>query len=134
MRPLAWRAALLLGFLVLGNCNGEKMPTASTVEMDADDDGREVHLQMGQTLVVTLESNPSTGYRWEVAVNDAAILRPMGEPQFQPESAAIGAGGMEIFRFEAVGIGRTHLELIYRRPWEEGVEPLQTFTLRVVVR
>ncbi|MGC9358653.1 MAG: protease inhibitor I42 family protein, partial [Anaerolineae bacterium] len=45
-----------------------------------------------------------------------------------------GAGGVQVFRFRAATTGRTTLELIYHRPWEEDVEPLQTWSVEVVVR
>jgi predicted secreted protein len=41
---------------------------------------------------------------------------------------------VEVFRFEAVEAGETLIELVYHRPWEEGVEPLETFSIQVIVR
>ena len=62
----------------------------------------------------------------------------MGEAEFKPsetgEPPLVGAGGWEIFRFKALSTGQTSLKLVYHRPWEEGVEPLKTFSLQVVVR
>ena len=43
-------------------------------------------------------------------------------------------GGVEIFRFEAAAQGEATLELVYRRPWEEGVEPFEVFSISAVVR
>ena len=45
----------------------------------------------------------------------------------------VGVGGTEIFRFEA-STGETSLSLVYHLPWEKDVEPLETFTVQVVVR
>lgn len=58
----------------------------------------------------------------------------MGEAGFEPESEVIGAQGIQTLRFEAVNVGKTALKLVYRRPWEEDVEPLETFSIKVVVR
>ena len=62
----------------------------------------------------------------------------MGEAEFKPsetgEPPLVGAGGWEIFRFKAISAGQMILQLVYHRPWEEGVEPLETFSLWVVVR
>jgi hypothetical protein len=41
--------------------------SSGQVELTAADDGRQIELNSGQTLVVSLESNPSTGYSWERA-------------------------------------------------------------------
>jgi inhibitor of cysteine peptidase len=105
------------------------------VKASVDDAGREKQLKKGQTLVVTLEGNPTTGYSWEVAEPlDEQVLRQVGEPEFKSESDALGAGGVQILRFEAVNAGRTTLKLAYRRPWEEDVEPLETYSIQIVVR
>lgn len=124
---------LILSALILSGCG-----PAKEVKLDAAANGRQVELQKGQTLVITLESNPSTGYRWEVVESDESILRQMGEPEFKVsdprEPPPPGAGGLEIWRFEATNAGQMALELVYHRPWEEGEEPLETFSLHVTVR
>jgi predicted secreted protein len=35
---------------------------------------------------------------------------------------------------EAVNVGKATLNLVYHRPWEKDVEPLNTYSLQVVVR
>jgi len=108
------------------------------VNVDEEDDGSQVELEQGQILVVTLKSNPTTGYRWEVVETQESILEQMGEAEFKPsqtgEPPLVGAGGWEIFRFKAISAGQTSLKLVYHRPWEEGVEPVDTFSIQVVVR
>lgn len=107
------------------------------VNVDENDDGSQIELEQGQVLVVTLESNPTTGYRWEVAEIQESILEQMGEAEFKAsetgEPPLVGAGGWEIFRFKAISAGQTTLKLGYHRPWEEGVEPINTFSIEVVV-
>jgi len=92
---------------------------------------------LGQVFTVTLESNPSTGYRWEWVDHQDSIVEQMGEAQFKPRETGdpplVGAGGWESFDFKAVHPGQMTLKLVYRRPWEEGVEPLKTFSLQVTV-
>jgi predicted secreted protein len=99
-------------------------------------DGR-VTVVLGQIFTVTLESNPSTGYRWEWVDDQDSIVEQMGEAQFKPRETGdpplVGAGGWESFDFKAVNQGQMTLKLVYRRPWEEGVEPLKTFSLQVTV-
>ena len=122
--------AVLLGALVLlVACSSSK-----EFKLDADDNGRQIELEKGQILVITLEANPTTGYIWEIAKHEQHVLRQVGEAGFEPESEAIGAQGIQTLRFEAVNVGKTALKLVYRRPWEEDVEPLETFSIKVVVR
>ena len=110
-------------------------PQQQEVKASIDDAGREMELKKGQTLVVTLEGNPTIGYSWEVAEPlDEQVLRQAGEAEFKAESEALGAGGVQILRFEAVNAGQITLKLVYHRPWEKDVEPLETYSLQVVVR
>jgi inhibitor of cysteine peptidase len=113
-------------------------PLPIEVHVDVDDASSQVELEEGQILVVTLESNPTTGYRWEQVENQESILEQMGEAEFKlsetGEPPLVGAGGWEIFRFKAISAGQMTLQLVYHRSWEEGVEPLKTFSLKVVVR
>jgi inhibitor of cysteine peptidase len=110
-------------------------PQQQEVKASIDDNGREKQLKKGQTLVVTLEGNPTTGYSWEVAEPlDEQVLRQASEPEFKAESEALGAGGVQVLRFEAVNAGQITLKLVYHRPWEKDVEPLETYSIQVVVR
>ena len=61
--------ALLAAF---SNCT-----TMKDIQVAARDNGGRVELKPGQVLVVTLESNPSTGYQWEVVAVDTAVLQPI---------------------------------------------------------
>ncbi len=106
----------------------------SAISLSADDAGRRIELSKGHTLNISLASNPTTGYRWEAKDLDEEILRQIGEPEFESQSKLVGAPGVEILRFQAVGAGRTALNLVYRRSWEMNVQPLETYSVEVVVR
>jgi predicted secreted protein len=103
--------------------------------LTAADDGSEIELKKGQLLVITLEANLTTGYTWEVAEPlDERVIRQVGEIEFVPESDLIGAGGVQIIKFEGVGADQTTIKLVYHRPWETEVElTLGTFSVQVVV-
>jgi len=107
------------------------------VNIDENDADSQVELEQGKIFVVTLESNPTTGYSWEVVETQESILEQIGEAEFKPsqtgEPPLVGAGGWEIFRFKAISTGQMTLQLVYHRPWEEGVEPVKTFSLQIVV-
>ncbi|MBW7990204.1 MAG: hypothetical protein FVQ84_09350 [Planctomycetes bacterium] len=107
------------------------------INVNIEDEGGQVELEQGQILVVTLESNPTTGYSWEQAENQEPILEQMGQPEFKQSLTGgrpvAGGSGWEIFRFKAVSAGQMTLQLVYHRAWEEGVEPVNTFSLNVVI-
>jgi len=126
--------ALLLTVLILTiGCS-----TSKEVKVVASATGSLVELRKGQTLVFTLESNPTTGYQWEVIENDESVLQQKGEAEFKSSDTsnppASGKGGTETFRFYAQNTGNGTLKLVYHRSWEKEVEPLKTFTLQVKVR
>lgn len=118
-----------LAFMFRRGAPGE----APTKVITAAQAGTEVALQVGERLAVTLEGNPTTGYTWMVATADPAMLTQLGEPEFQPASDALGAGGMQTLRFAAIGAGTTPLTLIYVRPFEPNAPPLATFNVLVRV-
>lgn len=143
-----WTVVLLVAVMAVGLLAGcgpgvpaEEPPPespAGEVLLDAGDDGTQLALDVGQVLVVTLASNPTTGYSWQVAEGLGPVLVQVGEVAYreapQEGTPLVGAGGTETFRFEAQGAGQTRLVLEYRRPWEETVEPEETFAVDVVAR
>ncbi len=114
------------------------MSTASaprSIQMTAADNGRKVTLEAGDRLAVTLAGNPTTGHTWEARDLDGDLLRPAGETQFERDpSGRLGAGGMVTLTFDALEPGTTTLILVYRRRWEAGAEPADTFRLTLTIR
>lgn len=104
------------------------------VKIGDTDNGGQVALEVGQTLVLSLESNPTTGYQWQIAELDEAILKQTDYEYEADQPVLVGSGGKEVWRFQAQSSGSTTLSLGYKRSWEEGVEPIQAFTVEVLVR
>ncbi len=122
---------LLVSALLVAGCAS----ASSDIEVGAESNGTQVELNTGQVLVISLASNPSTGYGWHVAEIDEAIIKQVGETEFiqeQTDEQIVGAGGTEVLRFEAVGSGTTMLTLTYNRAWED-LPPEETFTVTIVV-
>ncbi len=82
------------------------------------DTGVVVTMKVGQTLEVTLEGNPSTGYEWTVAAPAGTALEQVGEAEFKSQSTLTGAPGTYLFRFKAKAKGETELKFEYKRSWE----------------
>jgi len=117
-----------LGAVLFSGCD-----TNGTLITDADN-GKQIAVNSGDVIIVTLESNPTTGFSWQLTEMDNAVLKQVGEVKYESDGRNIlGAGGTETFRFEAVSAGEVNLTLWYMRPWES-VQPLETFTIQVVVQ
>jgi len=106
---------------------------AHAFELTGQDSGRSISVPLTETLTVTLAGNPTTGYLWELTAVDREVLAMENEPVFTPDSSLTGGGGKNTFCFTPRKPGTTTLKLVYHRPWEKGVKPLQTFDLTVSV-
>jgi len=115
-------------------CGVTSSSEASTRRLIEADSGRSVELHPGDKLEVTLPANPTTGFQWEVSAGNTAILQSNGEAEFQPSSSATGSGGSTTFHFQAIGPGQMQLKLIYHRPFEKDIPPVQTFEVNIIVR
>ena len=114
---------------------GAAKTDSQTVTVTDQDNGKDIDLTSGGTLVVKLNSNPSTGYSWAV-VGDPAPLK-LQKTFFHKNTASakvVGAPGVQVFRFTANSAGMATLNLNYRRSWEYTVPPAKTFGVRVNVR
>ena len=92
-------------------------------------------MEQGETFEIALEANATTGFSWEIAEIDEDIVQLVSS-EYVPDSNAErlpGKGGKTVFRFQAVGSGETTVKLVYRRPWEKDVEPLETHVVQVSV-
>ncbi len=77
-----------------------------------------VAVEVGGSFVLSLDSNPTTGYRWTVHF-DGTLLELVAA-EFEPSSELLGAGGVETFEFRASQEGDTLITMVYERTWEEG--------------
>lgn len=122
-------AALAAVTLVFLSCGG-----SGTVEIADSDAGKTVELQVGQTLVITLQGLGTAGYLWEVTSTPGPTLEQIGDREtLSPTSGAAGASARESFRFRAARTGQTTLTLADRRPFGSR-EVAKTFEVTVRVR
>lgn len=131
--PLRLMMASLTALLVLTAC-GDDEPAAGgrTVELTAADSGTELSLSTGDEVVVTLDSNVTTGFAWQLETEPASeVLDVVGSEYVAPETDLVGAGGQEIWRFVATGEGSTDVVLRYAR--SSGETSGEPFGFSVVV-
>lgn len=100
-----------------------------TVTVGSAANGKSLELKKGDTLVVRLAANPTTGYDWAI-VSKPKALELVKSTFLVPHSNAVGQGGTDVFRF-SVRSGQGRLELAYRRSWEKGIAPAHTFRLEI---
>ena len=80
-------------------------------------------LKRGESLPITLESNPSTGYSWEF-VNAAPLpIHQPKDPLFQHKSSLLGAPSTQTLFLEGLEEGETSLEFIIAGPGKKTIPP-----------
>ena len=110
---------LLVVFVALAACGSEG---ESIVLTDADSTS-EIHLQVGEQFEVRLESNPSTGYGWEIVSEAGPYAVELRTRDYvEPDADLVGAPGEEVFVFEAIGDADI-LRLEYIRSFDDPVIP-----------
>jgi inhibitor of cysteine peptidase len=92
--------------------------------LEPPDSGSDIFLVQGDLLQVKLPSTPSTGYSWTISGNAPSVLRPTGDPKYDPPAkGSPGAAGTQTFEFRVVGGGGAFLDLVYRRGFEKDAPP-----------
>jgi len=91
---------------------------------------------IGDTVIVTLGSNPTTGFRWSdtAQVQNKDILKQIDHKCVEPaQTGVIGASGKEVWTFKALKEGTTTMSMEYRRSWENNEEPEWTFAATITI-
>jgi len=91
--------------------------------------------QEQKTATIELEANATTGYTWVYTMSPENVIRLVSN-EYVPDKTnegITGAGGKQVFTFEAIAEGEAELVFSYLREWETGVPPLKTVTYKAVV-
>ena len=124
-------SGLIVGLLVSG------WAAAAQLDLTEQDNGKDLRIDCGDLLVFRLPSNRSTGYSWSVATSTRCLLGQVGETGYElPKSAKglVGAGGTQVWKFRALGVGSLTITFAYARPWEKGIPPVRTLSWPVTIR
>lgn len=122
--------------LCLFSCLSGGSVAPSEVSVDESHNGKKVEIAVAGALTVTLESNPTTGFQWELAsISDQAVLEKQSNTFEAPEDTGmVGAPGKEVWTFKALKKGSSTISMEYSQPWEGGTKAAETFSLTVVVK
>jgi inhibitor of cysteine peptidase len=98
------------------------------------DNGKTVTITKGQSVLLKLASNPTTGFKWVVASTDRSFGYPASDV-FVKNGAAVGSGGLQRLTWKTSGpfpgVGKHKVKLEYKRAWETNVAPAKVFTFTV---
>lgn len=122
-------ALCFIPLLFFSGCSGGK-----TFEVNEQQNGTSLEVKQGDIIVVKLQGNPTTGYQWAILPNNDGITELQGEPAYKSGGTALGAGGEYAFKIKAVKTGETTISMQYYRSFEQGIPPIQTFSISVKVQ
>jgi inhibitor of cysteine peptidase len=132
-----WITALLtvLAIFAIGGTLAFAADTNAILALNAADSGKQITVVAGDSFTVTLDSNPSTGFAWSISeITDESVIDDVSNDFKGADTGMMGAGGQEVWTFEALDEGTSTIEMQYSRSWEQGVEPAGTFNVTIVVK
>ena len=123
-RLLALALTSILAVCLLAGCGGVKTYV---------DPEEKISVGIEDEFIIALDSNPTTGYDWEVVSYDLYKLH-LEEEKYAPDEKAkglVGAGGTQYFRFKALETGKTTITLTHKRPWETEIAEQKVFNVAI---
>ncbi|MDA0525025.1 protease inhibitor I42 family protein [Methanococcoides alaskense] len=104
---------------------------ASGTVFSEEANSSEISLKVGDSIVLKLNENPSTGYSWDLSLPEGIVL--VKDEFVGPDEPMPGAGGVHEWTLEAVSEGNYQINAIYKRSWENVTGEEDTFSMDVVV-
>jgi inhibitor of cysteine peptidase len=87
----------------------------------------------GDSILIRVPENPTTGYRWELDVADDQIMALQDSDYSGASKASIG-GGTRTFSLKARRQGTVRVRLRLRRGWESEETAIDDFEVTIRVR
>ncbi len=115
MTKMSLFLVILFSTLLIAGCGGNGDPESHS------DPSRTIKVKNGDEFVISLESNPTTGYSWQETSDSTMVsLINVDYEEDQAEEGMVGVGGKEFFTYRALQSGETKIEMVYGQHWEGG--------------
>ena len=118
-----------------------KVPAGGrAINLGDGDAGKSIASQVGDTILIKLKSNPTTGYSWKQTDQPKGsavefkskkfLTMSQMNPEIRTRPGQVGQGGATTFIYRVVATGKATIHLTYARSWEKGKkEPNFTVTV-----
>jgi len=104
-----------------------------TITMTKTDNGKSVQAHAGDTIVIQLDENASTGYTWAVNKTDTTVLM-LQSSTYTSSGNLPGSGGTRVFTFLAKNPGTVHLQLKYWRSFVGDASITERYSVNIEVQ
>lgn len=95
--------------------------------------GQRLSLDVGDTVILTLPENASTGYRWSLGEIDRALLTTE-EAGYRATCSGVGSVGDASWVLRACSAGHVRIDLKRWRPWEGERSVVERFHVELDIR
>ena len=103
-------------------------PSESDAAREKKVDENIIEARLRKPFTISLSALPTAGYTW-TANYDSHILKLENERFQSSQTEAIGSGGMQIFTFMPILVGKVNVTALYKRSWENVVQDERTFII-----
>lgn len=126
-------SVLLFTTILLAACAGKAEPQQENLVIS--DPAKILEATVGNEFKIVIDSDPSTGYHWELGDGlDESIVTFVSKDYSPETSLAPGSGGQDVWVFKAIKAGEAHITLLYYSPSNEPADPQQKVTFTVTVK
>jgi predicted secreted protein len=128
--------AALIMFIIAthGLCEGVKQEINKEDAIYTNPE-KTIRCKAGSTFSIVLDSNPTTGYQWQLADSrDGRLLKFINSRYRASKTDLAGAGGKETWSFKALSAGQTTIIFEYLRPWEKNKEPAKKTVFKINIQ
>ena len=106
--------------------------------MNKPDHSDQIEVPVGDTLILKLGSNPTTGFEWSenADIDNGSMIKQVSHEFIGPDNdppPPPGTPGQEVWEFEALKKGTATISMTYDRPWEGGEKAEWTYEITVTV-
>ncbi len=106
---------------------------AGSAQLQLDNNTSFAKCKKGDTVKITLDGNPSTGYQWDFENEAPYIVELESENYVSQNNNLMGAPARQVFVFSARKAGKSTITFKYRRPWEKAQKPLSEIVYTIIV-
>ena len=133
------RLLLLFAALLLAACaTAKSMAPVKLVVLTEQDKNKTLAVSVGDSFVIRLNENPTTGYVWAIDGQTELLVLQSSDyvtdtPPNQQGQVLVGGGGKRSFAFVAQKSGMATLKLKHWRSWEGDASIVDTFSMLVQI-
>jgi inhibitor of cysteine peptidase len=106
----------------------------ATITLTHTEHGKSIEAQVGDRIAVSLDENPTTGFRWALDKSDDEVVALSSSEYAVAPGSRMGRGGQRVVTFEARKAGVSAIRLKLWRRWEGDSSVTQQFAITLRVR